>query len=492
MESVSNLQRYQVGAQDGKAVDAQSRFVEIAKPGGKTQTLEIRPPVKPPSGFASLIGAMVGPSADEVQSQSAERAALALFRQDLVKVYGKDIADLATRGLKDHLTVASASRAMTSALGMKHQSQANTDLLATRIDATFQIDSKSSGKPAAASSGDFKTSAPSTQMCRLLGRIALGADLHAPMLSREQTAKATAQALALFDQLRQTPGMSSARCLQILKFAASGSHNQLATQTVLDLIKADPKASRAAFGGAFSGDTAVVGGDTLEGHVPRDFSARASTRASDWDPAILKREKLAANDAQASNLQELHAQFAAEVESLRTQEKLQEFTARDGSEFQVSNLSVLDGHRSDISIHGRMLSREPGVFPAALREALPEGDKGHALALIISGCVNQRHLVGLENYSAGHTYSGMGNLETSFTHDITVREDGMYAIRSSFLRVTSSFTDFQAHMDIVKFSQPASALYSLEFLIDPGAAGEAPRLAAISTDVVYTSGPLAT
>lgn len=491
MESVSSLQRYQVGAQDGKAVDAQARFVEIASSGGKPHSVEVRPPVKPPSGFASLIGALVGPSAEEEQSRGAERAALACFRQDLVKAYGKDIADIATRGLKDHLTVAGASRAMTSALDMKHQAQANTDLMATRIDGTFQIDTKASGKPVSPQ-GDFRTSAPTPQMCRLLGRIALGADLYAPLLSREQVVRTTAQALVLFDQLRQAPGMSSARCLQILKFAASGSHNQLATQTVLDLINGDPNASRAAFGGAFSGDTAVVGGDTLEGHVPRDFSARASTRVSDWDPAILKREKLAANDAQASNLQELHAQFAAEVESLRTQEKLQEFTAKDGSEFQVSNLSVLDGHRSDISIQGRMLSREAGAFPAALREALPEGDKGHALALIISACVNQRHLVGIENYSAGHTYSGMGNLETSFTHDIAVRKDGMYAIRSSFLRVTSSFTDFQAHMDIVKFSQPASALYRIEFLIDPGAAGHAPRLAAISTDVVYNSGPLPT
>lgn len=492
MESVSSLQRYQVGAQDGKAVDAQARFIEIASAGGEARSLEIRPPVKPPSRFAGLIGAFVGPTAEEVQSRGAERAALARFRQDLLKAYGNDIADLATRGLKDHLTVASASQAMTSALGMKHQAQANTDLLATRIDATFQIETKSSGKPVAVSSGDFRSSAPTPQMCRLLGRIALGADLHAPMLSREQVAQATSQAQALFDQLRQAPGMSSARSLQILKFAASGSHNQLATQTVLDLINGDPKASRAAFGGAFSGDTAVVGGDTLEGHVPRDFSARASTRASEWDPAILKREKLAANDAQASNLQELHAQFAAEVESLRTQEKMQEFTVKDGSVFQVSNLSVLDGHRSDISLHGRMVSREAGVFPAALRDALPEGDKGHALALIISGCVNQRHLIGLENYSAGHTYSGMGTLDSSFTHDITVREDGMYAIRSSFLRVTSGFTDFQAHMDFVKFSQPASALYRMEFLIDPGATGEAPRLAAISTDVVYTAGQLPT
>lgn len=488
MESVSNLQRYQVGTQDGKTVDAQARLVETGSTGGP---LKVRPPVKPPSGFASLIGALVGPSAEDEQSRGAERAALANFRQDLLKAYGKDIADLATRGLKDHLTVASASQALTSALGMKHQAQANTDLLKTRIEATYQLDTKSSAA-AVSAPGDFRTSAPTPQMCHLLGRIALGADLHAPMLSREQVVKATAQALTLFDQLRQAPGMSSARCLQVLKFAASASHNQLATQTVLDLINGDPKASRAAFGGAFSGDTAVVGGDTLEGHVPRDFSARASTRAIDWDPAILKREKLAANDAQASILQELHAQFAAEVESLRTQEKMQEFTAKDGTAFQVSHLSVLDGHRSDISLHGRMVSREAGAFPAALREALPEGDKGHALALIISGCVNQRHLVGLENYSAGHTFSAMGTLDSSFTHDITVREDGMYAIRSSFLRVTSSFTDFQAHMDIVKFSQPASALYRLEFVIDPGAAGEAPRLAAISTDVVYTSGPLPT
>ncbi len=473
MDSVSGLQRFQVGMQGGKPVDAQARFVEISQGQGQPARMALQPPANPPGMFASLIGALTRPSPQEVQQQGA---ALDSLRNDLTKAYGQEVMRLATPLLKGHVTVGDAGHAIASARALHCAATDNLQVMTERIRTGMTLAGQ----------------VPADATCRLLARIGLGADLYTEDLSASRAKAAAEKGLDLLAQLRATPGMSEPRALQILRFAAASPRTASASQVALELAATDAKAARPSFGGVAYGHAAVVAGASITAHVPQDFSARGTTTPSQWQADILSGQALDSRSETAQSLPDLHAQMAREVASLQTNEKMHKATAADGKTFEVSDLAMRDAPRSDITVRGRTLDRARDDFALALRDALPAGDKGNALARIISACANQRHLVGVENYTADKTYSPMGTRASSFCQEINRREDGLWSVRGTFHRVTSGYTDLRSGADYVEFNEPATTLYSVEFLIDPGQDDEAPRLASIATDVAFTAGPRGT
>ncbi|MES2481933.1 MAG: hypothetical protein V4609_08045 [Pseudomonadota bacterium] len=497
MQSASRLQPF-MSAVGQAAPNQGAQRITVTSGDGDALQVGLLAPKAAPSRWDSLVGALTRQPAVSQQAAATPAADTNLhFRSALAMDHGHEVATMSFPALGERsLTVLDAGAAMASAHNLSDQRAVNIGLFNAAMAATevqraapesamqVGIDDVLGGakpgakttQPAAVSAGPSSfRSAPSTPELRhLLALVTLGQDLFAPTLGGPKLADAVKQANGLFQQLREAPGMSETRARQILSLAAMNPDATQATALARKLLS----------GSATSDGTACIAGTSISKLVPEKFTLNASTKSEQWAAS--------AGAAQPSPLTALHADLAKGVQEMRDRKDHVQTTQPDGTTYALSSKVVTDCHRASFSVAGRTLARDPESFAQDFRAGFPAGKKGDQLALLASCCVSQFALNRVMVHVMENSISPAvrGNESASMNaQDVRQRDDGRWVVRGSVSQTFTRVSDPKADEGFSRLREPATSLFTVEFVIDPGKAGEEPKLAEIHTDGIYTSGP---
>ncbi len=499
MQSVAKLQTFMTEV--GRAAPNQGAHRITVTGGGDGEPFDVHllPPKAAPSRWDNLVGALTGQPA-QTQSPAAKPSpdTNLHFRSALAMAHGHDIAEMSFPALGNRsLTVLDASAAMASARNLSDQREMNIGVFGSAMGVTEVrpaapesvmhmgvADILAGATPAAKNSQASSNAAgppsfrnmPSTPELRhLLALVTLGQDIFGPKLGDPKLAAAVKQANELFGQLREAPGMSETRARQILSLAAMNPDATQATALARKLLS----------GSATSDGTACIAGTSISKLVPAQFTLNATTKSEQW--------AVSAGSAQPSPLTALHADLAKGVQEMRDGKDHVQTTQPDGTTYALARQLVeRDCHRASFSVAGRTLARNQETFPSDFRGGFPAGKKGDQLALLASCCVSQFALNQVMVHVMHNSISPSvrGNEAASMNaQDVRQREDGLWVVRGSVSQTFTRVRDTKADEDFSRLREPAASLFTVEFVIDPGKAGEEPKLAEIHTDGIYTSGP---
>ncbi len=480
MQPISSHQLFKTIGNDAKSVSDLQQWVVLVKGrDGKSDAFEVRPPVQPVSGF---IGRIMQPAKD-AETEQMGIAALASFRDHLVKQFGKEIGETAGQSIRGRVaTVMVMREALGLAIDLKEAQEARKQAFESRVQGLLQ-----------APAGEAKSSA-GTSSRSPLGQTAMNAVLDRLGTLFLPNAKDRAaidhlarSAASMIQSLQAMPDPSDFAIRDVLALATLTGNPVSAVQVAKDLCAA-PSAGRPGFTGA-----SVSQAETAQ-FVKGDVTARGKSEID--DAGLVGGRSLttaSGNYDAAKDSAQLHVDLVNEGVKQMSAERRMTVKTPDGGGITLSRQLYADCNRGSYKVNGQDVvvqytaSKEPlkDQFMLDFRAGFPAGPKGDALALLVSGYAHQGSINPMMQFSGvNHDVTPLKAVPDTLSFEAYPRGDGSWTVRCSWLNQFDSYLIPSKGNDDAATQSRCACVGTVTYTIDTS--GDTPHLSAVATDLVYS------
>lgn len=480
MQPITSHQLFKSIGSDAKSVSDLQQWVVLVKGrDGKSDAFEVRPPVKPVSGF---IGRIMQ-SAKDAETEQMGINALASFRDHLVKQFGKEIGEAAGQSIRGRVaTVMVMREALGLAMDLKETQDLKKQVFETRVKGLLQA-------PAVETKVSADTSSPSPLGQKAMNAVLdrLGTLCLPNAKDRPALDLLARSAASMIQSLWAMPDPSDFAIRNVLALATHTGNPVSAAQVVKDLC-APPTQGRPGFTGASvsQAETArfVKGEVTARGKSEIDAAGLVGGRSL----ATASGNYDAAKDAA-----QLHVDLVNEGVKQMSNERLMTVKTPEGGAINLSRQLHADCNRGHYKVNGQDVnmqhnaSQEPlkEQFMLDFRAGFPAGPKGDALALIASACANQCSINPMMQFSGvNHDITPLKAVPDTLSYEAFPRNDGEWTVRCSWLNQFDSYLIPSKSNDDATTQSRCVCVGTVTYTIDTS--GDTPRLSAVATDLVYS------